>query len=307
MSILSQKDIDYITTNCNKELAARLHGIINRSKNPKIKIVNTGMVSSGKSSLYNILTGSAETEIFPTGAARTTTRADSVEKGNAIFIDTPGIDVRTEDDRIAFKTIIEADIIIMIHNVKTGPLIRSETEWLKQISESIPSTKLRKEKLIFICSWTDAREHEENYYELIDEIKQTVFEITDTDIPFFEISSKKYLAGVRKNKEVLCENSGIPELMVFLDDFVSDYLRNRELSVNAELINIIIQIRNELLSQRAKKQAKINCITDEIRTKNKSKASSWKYVYEYFSKKRKALDNKKEELKEINKGAFLWR
>jgi predicted GTPase len=118
---LAQNDIKVIEQYCGYDYAQRCRGILERRADKTVRIVNTGMVSSGKSSLFNTLINSTD-EYFPTGAARTTTRADFFDCNNISYIDTPGIDVRSEDDALAFSTIMEADIIIMVHNIRTGPL-----------------------------------------------------------------------------------------------------------------------------------------------------------------------------------------
>ena len=127
MEQLSQNDEKLIEQYCGADYVQRCKGIMNRKKEGVVRIVNTGMVSSGKSSLFNTLINSKE-EYFQTGAARTTTKADYYDCNNISYIDTPGIDVRNEDDDLAFRTIMEADIIMMIHNIRTVPLNRSEAE-----------------------------------------------------------------------------------------------------------------------------------------------------------------------------------
>ncbi len=109
---LSQQDLKSIEKYCGEEYAKRCRALIERQKNDKVRIVNTGMVSSGKSSLYNALIDSGG-EYFPTGAARTTTRADYFDCGPISYVDTPGIDVRSEDDALAFDTIMEADLSLI--------------------------------------------------------------------------------------------------------------------------------------------------------------------------------------------------
>ena len=155
---MDQANYRIVEKYCGHASRMKLQGAIQNISNRNIKIANTGMVSSGKSSLYNVLTESLATERFPTGAARTTKTADTYQSGNVEYIDTPGIDVREADDDVAFQTVMGADIILMVHNVKTGPMIRSEVEWLKQIADGMPSKDVCRQRLVFVCSWSDARE-----------------------------------------------------------------------------------------------------------------------------------------------------
>ena len=152
---LSQQDLKSIEKYCGEEYAKRCRAFIERQKNDKVRIVNTGMVSSGKSSLYNALIDSGG-EYFPTGAARTTTRADYFDCGPISYVDTPGIDVRSEDDALAFDTIMEADRILMVHNIRTGPLNRSEAAWLERIARGMEDSGGG--RLVFALSWIDTRE-----------------------------------------------------------------------------------------------------------------------------------------------------
>lgn len=58
------------------DLAQKLRGVLEKqARGDQILIGNTGMVSSGKSSLFNALLGAVEEERFKTGAIPTTRRA----------------------------------------------------------------------------------------------------------------------------------------------------------------------------------------------------------------------------------------
>ena len=102
MNYKKELNFDLVKKYCGQEMSFRLQGALHNLDATTIKIVNTGMVSSGKSSLYNLLTDNAITERFPTGAARTTTNADAYSYKGLEYIDTPGIDVRDADDEIAY-------------------------------------------------------------------------------------------------------------------------------------------------------------------------------------------------------------
>lgn len=120
----------------------------------KIKIANTGLVSSGKSSLFNVLIGAdADKPRFAIGAARTTSIQDIEDFGEKIVLaDTPGIDVNDEDNKTALESMLESDIIMMIHNIKLGALTASEYEWLKSIAERMNTEEERKSRLMFILN-----------------------------------------------------------------------------------------------------------------------------------------------------------
>ena len=76
---------------------------------------------------------------------------------------------------------------------------------------------LRKALLIFVCTWKDTVEKDDDYQDIIADVKNAVFDIVGTEIPFFEVSVKKYLDGKKKDKPVLVNKSGIAELKDYLE------------------------------------------------------------------------------------------
>ena len=62
------------------DLAQKLRGVLEKqARGDQILIGNTGMVSSGKSSLFNALLGAVEEERFKTGAIPTTKTGDQAQ------------------------------------------------------------------------------------------------------------------------------------------------------------------------------------------------------------------------------------
>lgn len=293
MDYLRDLDFDVIRYYCGQEASFRLQGAIRNLSDVSIKIVNTGMVSSGKSSLYNILTGNTEQERFPTGAARTTTRADSCTYKNMVFVDTPGIDVRDQDDEIAFETIMESDIVLMVHNIKTGPLTRTESDWLERIASGMTGPEMRKMRLIFVCTWKDTREKEEGYEAIVEEVKRMVYEIVGTEIPFFEVSVKKYLNGIMKNKQVLCEKSGIPELGSALEAFAAIYANAKNYYAWETFRQTAEETILLLDKEKEKREEQIQKEENRVKMNFQSRYRSWDHVFSYFKSKREALDEMK--------------
>lgn len=295
MNILSQKELDIIQQFCGEDYSKRLYVLQERQKDQTVRIVNTGMVSSGKSSLYNALINRND-EFFPTGAARTTTKADYFDYNDISYIDTPGIDVRNEDDALAFSTLLESDIIMMIHNVRTGPLNKSEAEWLSNITQHMTGIEMCKARIIFVISWKDTREKEDGYTTLIQNIKNQVFEIVGTEIPVFEVSVKKYQQGVQKGKNVLINNSGILELKTYLEKYAQTYLEQKKKLNNEEYQMIIKDVKGKLLNLSTEKKKEIEEIYARVRKDAKVRQGAWSQVYNYFGSLRKRFDNLKDEL-----------
>ena len=360
---LSQRDLKSIEKYCGEEYAKRCRALIERQKNDKVRIVNTGMVSSGKSSLYNALIDSGG-EYFPTGAARTTTRADYFDCGPISYVDTPGIDVRSEDDALAFDTIMEADRILMVHNIRTGPLNRSEAAWLERIARGMltygagetaapaqganpaleydfsalleracaggqkggaPANfrraalglagcageyeegssvqpdcgKAAGSRLIFVLSWIDTREKEADYGGLVENVKKQVFEIAGAEIPFFEVSVKKYQQGIEKDKEILVRNSGVGALKEYLEASGASYREMKRDVDQREFAALMGEIRAILCEQRDGRKKEKKAILRKARDRHKSRKSAWNVVYDYFSAQRKRLADLESELKQI--------
>lgn len=293
---LSQRDLKSIEKYCGEEYAKRCRALIERQKNDKVRIVNTGMVSSGKSSLYNALIDSGG-EYFPTGAARTTTRADYFDCGPISYVDTPGIDVRSEDDALAFDTIMEADRILMVHNIRTGPLNRSEAAWLERIARGMEDSGGG--RLVFALSWIDTREKEADYGGLVENVKKQVFEIAGAEIPFFEVSVKKYQQGIEKDKEILVRNSGVGALKEYLEASAASYLEMKRDVDQREFAALLGEIRAILCEQRDSREKEKKAILKKARDRHKSRKSAWNVVYDYFSAQRKRLADLESELKQI--------
>lgn len=295
MNKLSQKELKVIGDFCGDGYVKRLRAVQERKNNNVVRIVNTGMVSSGKSSLYNILINSNE-EYFPTGAARTTTKANYFDYNNISYIDTPGIDVRSEDDALAFSTIIESDIIMMIHNIRTGPLNRSEAEWLEQIRRKMSNAEMCQSRIVFVVSWKDTREKEEDYVPLINNLKKQVFKIIGVEIPFFEVSVKKYQQGIRKGKEVLVKNSGIQELKEYLERYATEYLEKKKRMDKEEYTTIMREVKNILQEEHDSKTKEKKKILDRVRRSHNARKSAWEQVYDCFSAQRNQLSSMESEL-----------
>lgn len=296
---LQEKELGIIQKYCGQEYVQRYQSLLNRNSENYVRIVNTGMVSSGKSSLFNVLVDSLEEEHFPTGAARTTTIADYYDYKNISFIDTPGIDVRTEDDDLAFRTIMEADIILMIHNIRTGPINRSEAEWLERIVAGMNDIEMRKKRLIFICTWKDTREKDEDYQDILDNVKRNVFELVGTEIPFFDVSVKKYSIGAKAEKEVLKNNSGIPALRDYLTNYSADYLGLKYSMDQAELCQLVQEIEDILDNERVNRMKEITKIENKVKDKYVSRSNTWRQVFNYFSNQRNQLTSLENELRNI--------
>ena len=293
MEKLSQKEMKMVAEVCGDSYIKQLNSILEKQNSDEVSIVNTGMVSSGKSSLYNALINSPE-EYFPTGAARTTTKAIYYKDHNISYIDTPGIDVREEDDELALKTILKSDIILMVHNIRTGPLNKSEVEWIEQLV-----TQMNNARIIFVASWKDTREKEDDYLSFIAELKKQVCEIIGEEVPFFEVSVKKFQTGVEKSKEKLIENSGVLELKKYVENMASEYAVKKKKIDQKEYEELLKEIREILKMEYADRIKKKKKIIEKTEKDQMPRKKAWEQIYECFVIHRTRLSDLKKELKNI--------
>ena len=298
MKKLSQRELNTIEKFCGVDYVKKLKSIQEKQKDNKVRVVNTGMVSSGKSSLYNTLINSTE-EYFPTVAARTTVKANYFGYNNILYVDTPGIDVRCEDDALAFNTIMESDIIMMIHNIRTGPLNKSEVEWLKNITYNMGSVEMCQARIIFVISWKDTREKDTDYPELIKNLKTQIFEIVGGEVPVFEVSVRKYQQGKEKNKDILVQRSGVMELKDYLEKYAEEYLKKKDVINVEEYKKIMIDARRTLQNELNIRKEKVDSVHRQVRNNYKSKKNAWNEVFEYFQNQRRKLTSLENELRNI--------
>lgn len=295
----SKHELKNINKYCGDSYVKRYQGIQKRLSENVIKLVNTGMVSSGKSSLFNVLVNS-EDEFFATGAARTTVSANSFIYKNIEFMDTPGIDVKTEDDKLAFDTIMEADIIMMLHNIRTGPLNRSEVDWLKMIADNIGDPEKIKKRVVFVCTWRDTRENDEDYSSIVGEVKETVFDILGAEVAFFDVSVKKYLIGMEKQKNTLIEKSNLLKLSEYLESYAQEYLNLKNKIALEDLESLVEEIKKGLSKEKLDFEKEIEQNRNRIVKNYRLRYDAWKTVFEYFSAQRKRLKELENELDELD-------
>lgn len=287
---------------CGIENKEKLIASIEKIKNhEKIKIANTGLVSSGKSSLFNALVDKYDKERFPTGAARTTLSEDEeILVDNICLIDTPGIDVRSSDDKVAFKSILNSDIIMIIHNIKMGEPTKNEIEWIKKIANEMLSDEEKKDRLIFVCSWIDERDMSETYNVTIDKTKQMVFDAVGRKIDFIEVSTKRYISGKNKNKKNMIEKSGIPKLrelcIAKANAYNLKYSNSRDKKYISNLCNSNILKLKENLDE---KQRSVKQIEDRVNKSYSLKQSNWENILKQFESKKRKVQSLENELARI--------
>ena len=155
---------------------------------------------------------------------------------------------------------------------------------------------MRRARIIFVCTWKDTREKDGDYGEIIANVKDMVFGITNTEIPFFDVSAKKYLSGVSKNAQALQESSGILKLRDYLDTYAAGYLENKQRMDREELQQLADEMKERILQQRGSKEKEKQKIVNRVEEKFESRRKAWWAVFDNFAQRRKQLAGLQTEL-----------
>lgn len=273
----------YISTDATAKILNKVCALDNKN----VTVTNTGVVSSGKSSLFNALLGIKESdaERFKIGAARTTMSKDIERyKDNIELVDTPGIDVKEEDDEVALNAICASSIIVMVHNIKMGMLQNNEVEWLKKIALNFNGDKEQlKNRFIFVNTWIDERMMEKTYQSTVNETKRILFDSLKTEVDVYNVSAKLYIQGISRNQEKFVEMSNIPTLREAIIQKADFYTNNYGLTLVKEevtnLCNENCKILNEVKFEKKNEEERQSM--DES-NKFKIKLNQWNTDFKRF-------------------------
>jgi CRISPR/Cas system Type II protein with McrA/HNH and RuvC-like nuclease domain len=122
------------------------------------------------------------------------------------------------------------------------------------------SLEICQSRLVFVNTWKDTREKDDDYADIVSEVKNKVFGIVGAEIPYFEVSVRKYQNGIAKNKDVLITNSGIQEIKSFLVQYAAEYLEKKYKIDQDELDYLIADIRNQLVHTTESKKKEVQKI-----------------------------------------------
>ncbi len=299
--MLTQEDIRNLELLTQSGLKEQWEGIIKKlSYGNKITVANTGLYSSGKSSLFNALLGRTQDERFPVGAVPTTKTGDrEILSENIELIDTPGIDtIDSKDDATAFEMLMQSDIIIMTHNVKTGMLNRAEYEWLKRIADKIKNSGSEiSERLIFVSTWIDEIHDENDLQKLRDELNKQVNEIVNNqNVKFVYVSSKRFKTAVEKGKKLLEDASGIPAFRELIISFAKNFSEKSKALRTQELKSLCRASRDKLDYKKRIINSNISSTKSNIRGRYAATFEKWRGTLNRFSSMKSNVKSKLDEV-----------
>ncbi|ABM38050.1 GTPase [Polaromonas naphthalenivorans] len=204
------EDLKCIDPNLSIQLDAWSKAI--NSQQQKICVAACGLLKAGKSTLLNMLTDHLDTEFFKSGIIRETIRNQSFVTNDFVFMDTPGIDAKVDDDKEAFEGIAKADILLMVHHPQ-GELQMQELEFLKKLV--LISSKDLGKRLVLVFT------HFEAYKEIQDDLAAKVISqcksVIGIEPKYFWVSNTSYKKGQLEGKSRLREASNIPILKAHIN------------------------------------------------------------------------------------------
>ncbi len=298
--MLSKKDAETLERIAGSGFLQKWEGLRRKfDSGEKITVANTGQYSSGKSTLFNALLGRVDNERFQTGAIPTTKSGDRERfSDNIDLMDTPGIDANLADDAEAFRMLMESDIIIMTHNVKTGMLNRAEYDWLKKIADGIGSESIS-DRLIFVSTWIDEIQEESDQQTLRDEIQRQISEIVSgKQIAYYEVSAKRYYTAMKKGNANLERASRIPELREGLTGRAKLYGASLQALRKKELSALCGESWDALRSLRSEKDGEISRRKKRIRERHDSEFETWRGIKNRFESMRQNVFSKLHTIRE---------
>lgn len=186
-------------------------------QNEKKMVVNAGLLKAGKSTLFNALAGK---ETFVSDVVRATVENSKIELEHYFLVDTPGLDAEDKDTKVALQGYKEADFIIFVHNTQEGELNQVEIDSIRQICEIFDNNKTFFENTIFVLTHKDQVEDScEDILKCIQNQCETIFHHQFHG--YFCVDSFGYLKGVKEQKKLLKQNSGILELLQAIEEHTS--------------------------------------------------------------------------------------
>lgn len=217
------------------------------SLGPLPRIAVCGLMNAGKSALLNGMTGSLENELFETKAVRATTRVQELEHEGRLYLDTPGIDVCDEDDQQAWLGLANADVILFVHNLRTGTLEDIEITFLRELMRRRPDLE---QHLLVVLTHAESATQQQTREQSIRNILQSLFEVVP---PLFATSFNTLRNGVQKRKSKLVELSGYSRLNDHLDTQLhlsAESLRDQRIDRNKHRYIELERFLNQQIAER---------------------------------------------------------
>ncbi|NLY15131.1 MAG: hypothetical protein GXZ05_01965 [Gammaproteobacteria bacterium] len=219
----------------------------NRGSLPRVVVY--GVYNAGKSSLLNALTGHVENEFFATRDIPETKTSKILDHQGIRYIDTPGLDVDEADTQAAKAGVDQADILIFVHKLASGPIQASEMHTMQRLIKSHAKPQH------IICVLTGA-ERISQQQELLESIQLQLRQLIPGCVPSL-VSNTMFQKGVRESKQLLIHHSGIPQLLETLYEQVKQLARDLEQQRKKKQEELKQQVLRQVDARRAELQTAV--------------------------------------------------
>lgn len=179
-------------------------------------VVVIGQQNNGKSTLCNMLCKDWSNHKFPVADRRLTeTTQEELDLNSGIlYIDTPGFSsANTEDDRIAQEQWTRANLIILVHSVRTGELDNDEIRELKKLQSRFPDLENR----LFVACSKIGEEDQSRVNEVLEAVQARLMDL-HISVPVEAIDSIDYKEGKLAEDEDLIEASNVSVIHDWIND-----------------------------------------------------------------------------------------
>lgn len=231
-----------------KEKLDKIEAFILESSEHRPRLAVAGILKAGKSTLMNRLTGDFHDQRFAIDVIRATKHEKVFEQDGIFFVDTPGIDADDTDTKVAIASLITADIILFVHNIRNGGLDEPERQFLRELSNNYESNEEFLAKSIFVI--THMENMQKQFSTVRDEITEQIKLIFDGEPTIVPVASETYRKGVLENKPLLVERSNFSELQRIINEKKLIAIKTKKSSNERKIDMEARQIREELLIQK---------------------------------------------------------
>ncbi|MEA1954701.1 MAG: GTPase [Campylobacterota bacterium] len=193
-------------------------------KETSVLVTCMGLYNHGKSTLLNTLVDDFEHKTFKTADVRETSKNKKFKLNDIVFVDTPGLNAKDDDDKRVMDAVKESDINLFVHNVSTGEFAKKEIEFLQTVKKHWKNPQEFIDRTIFVLTRCDGVS-ESDIKITQQKMKQQIQEIFSSKSSFVAVSAKSYTKGKLEDKKLLVKKSNIDKLEQLLIN-LKDSLKN---------------------------------------------------------------------------------
>lgn len=169
-----------------------------------------GLGNVGKSTTLNALIRDANNATFASDVIPTTKSLQRHLHEGIELMDTPGLDVKSEDDAIAFEGLKHCDVLLLVHPLTTGELDAVLLNALKTLSAGEPGSLAKRLIAVWTCAGEVSLGDEPG---LAKKLTDQLRDATNGCPLQVSVDNMTYMKALRHNKSQLMAHSGIPTLM----------------------------------------------------------------------------------------------